>query len=258
MRVLAVALAFAGFLTACGDDEASGPADAGAGAEPAWGYEGKTGPSNWSRLGTAYADCAGQLQSPIDLSSGQSLPPPRLEVAYEPSAATVENNGRSLEVAYARGGSIELDGTAFELVQSHFHAPSEHTLEGRRYPLEFHLVHEADDGTRAVLGVFALRGGSNRLLGALAEVLPVQEGQKRPLGRKANPLDLLPDQPANARRWSYEGSLTTPPCTEGVRWTVFEQPIEVSGEQLSVLTSAYSRNNRPLQSRNDRELLVGR
>jgi carbonic anhydrase len=257
MRRVAIALAFAGLLAACGGDE-DPQVDAGAGPEPAWGYEGGNGPSRWSRLAPAYADCAGNAQSPIDLIGGESAPPPRLAVAYEPSMATVENNGHSLEVGYARGGAIELGGTRYELVQSHFHAPSEHTLEGRRFPLEFHLVHEAEDGARAVLGAFALLGSPNRLLAALVEALPRQEGEKLALGEGVNALDLLPPQPATARRWSYEGSLTTPPCSEGVRWMVFDHPIEVSAQQLSELTSVYSGTNRPLQSRGGRELLVGR
>jgi carbonic anhydrase len=255
MRRVAIAVAFAGLLVACGGDE---DPPAGAEAEPAWGYEGANGPSQWSHLSPAYADCAGNAQSPINLSRGGRRPPPRLEVSYEPSMATVENNGHSIEVAYARGGSIELGGTDYELVQSHFHAPSEHTLENRRFPLEFHLVHEAKDGTRAVLGAFARVGGPNRLLEALVEAMPRQEGKTLALGRSVNALDLLPPQPATERRWSYEGSLTTPPCTEGVRWTVFERPIEVSARQLSELTSVYSGTNRPLQSRGGRVLLVGR
>lgn len=254
---MAIALAFAGLLAACGGDE-DPPADPGAGSEPAWGYEGGTGPSQWSRLAPAYADCAGNAQSPIDLSRGEAGVPPRLTVAYEPSTATVENNGHSLEVAYARGGSIELAGTEYELVQSHFHAPSEHTLAGRRFPLEFHLVNEAEDGRRAVLGAFARVGSPNRLLDALLEAIPRQEGEEMSLGQRVNALDLLPPQPATARRWSYEGSLTTPPCTEGVRWTVYDRPIEVSARQLSALTSVYSGTNRPLQARGGRELLVGR
>jgi carbonic anhydrase len=255
MRRVAIALAFAGMLAACGDDE---DPQAGSKAEPAWGYEGDKGPSQWSRLAPAYADCGGNAQSPIDLSRGERGTPPRLAVSYEASMATVENSGHSIEVAYTRGGSIELGGTEYELVQSHFHAPSEHTLESRRFPLEFHLVHEARDGTRAVLGAFARVGGPNRLLEALVEAIPRQEGARLALGRSVNALDLLPPQPATERRWSYEGSLTTPPCTEGIRWTVFDRPIEVSARQLSELTSVYSGTNRPLQSRGNRELLVGR
>jgi carbonic anhydrase len=254
---MAVALAFAGLLAGCGGDE-DPQVEAGPDPEPAWGYEGGNGPSQWSRLAPAYADCAGNGQSPIDLSGGEPGPPPRLAVAYETSTATVENNGHSLEVGYARGGSIELGGTRYELVQSHFHAPSEHTLAGRRFPLEFHLVHEAEDGARAVLGAFVLPGSPNRLLAKLVDALPRQEGEKLTLGDSVNALDLLPPRPATARRWSYEGSLTTPPCTEGVRWTVFERPIEVSAQQLSELTSVYSGTNRPLQSTGARELLVGR
>ena len=258
MRWAATLLATAVMLAGCGDDQTSEPATSEAAPEAVWGYAGSIGPSRWASLDPAYSDCAGKAQSPVDLERGEPGPPPRLDVAYEPSAVTVENNGHSLEAAYQPGSSIELGSTAYELVQFHFHAPSEHALGGRKFPLEFHLVHEADDGSLAVLGAFARVGDSNRALVEFGESLPKAEGQKLRLREKVNALDLLPPDPGSAPRWSYDGSLTTQPCTEAVRWTVFDRPIELSAEQLASLTAIYLGNRRPLQSLNDRKLLVGR
>lgn len=258
MRWPVIALAALGLLAGCGDDGDSEPAGSGAEPDAAWAYEGSRGPARWSALDPAYADCSGKSQSPIDLDRAKPGPPPPLDVDYEPSAVTVENNGHSLEAAYAPGSSIRLGGSEYQLAQFHFHAPSEHALGGRRLPIEFHLVHEADDGGLAVLGVFGRAGKPNPVLAALAESLPEREGQKLRPRMRVNARDLLPPDPASAHRWSYRGSLTTPPCTEGIRWTVFDDPIELSERQLAALTSIYFGNNRPLQARGGRSLLFGR
>ncbi len=259
MKWPAIALAaVVGIAGGCGDDGDSTLAETAAEPEAAWGYEGSTGPSEWAGLDPAYAGCAGKAQSPINLDRGEASTPPRLGVSYEPSAVSVENNGRSIEVAYPPGSSIELGDTEYELVQFHFHAPSEHVLSGKRYPIEFHLVHRTDDEGIAVLGVLGAVGKPNPLLTSLRESLPKKEGQKLRPGEKVNALDLLPPTPESSRRWSYEGSLTTPPCTEGIRWTVFDLPIELSEPQLAELTSIYSGTNRPLQPLGSRKLIVGR
>jgi carbonic anhydrase len=258
MRWFAVSLASAGLLVGCGDDGDSEPAESSTEPEAAWGYEGSKGPAQWSRLDPAYADCAGSSQSPIDLDRGEAVAPPPIAVAYQPSPVTIENNGHSLQASYAPGSSIVLGGTEYELLQFHFHAPSEHTLGGKSFPIEFHLVHEADDGSIAVLGAFGRVGEPNRLLAELGEPLPRRQGEELYVREGVDALDLLPSNPQSARRWSYQGSLTTPPCSEGVEWTVFDRPIELSERQLSLLTSVYSGTNRPLQPLGARRLLVGR
>jgi carbonic anhydrase len=242
-----------GVLAGCaGEDEA------GTGDEPAsFGYSGKKGPSHWALLDPAYEECsAGRRQSPIDLKEGEDAVLPRIDIAYQPAELEVENNGHGLEAAYPPGSSIEVAGAEYALKQFHFHAPSEHRFDGRSLPLEFHFVHEADDGTIAVLGVLVREGPPNPAFSKLVRALPDEEGGSLPVEGEVNALDLLPEAAASAPRWSYEGSLTTPPCTEGVRWEVFGRPIKMSGAQIARYTAVYDDINRPLQPRNDRRLMV--
>ena len=224
-----------------------------------FGYSGKDGPSHWGSLDPSYGLCSeGRKQSPIDLTHAQPSALPRIHFAYEPAEVEVENNGHSLEVVYPPGSSIQLDGTEYELKQFHYHAPSEHEVNGHSLPMEFHFVNESDDGAVAVIGVLVEKGQPNPAVSKLVRALPKEEGETLPVSGELNPLDLLPPDPVSAARWSYEGSFTTPPCTEGVRWSVFKRPIELSAPQIAAFIGVYDHNNRPVQPLNGRELLVSR
>jgi carbonic anhydrase len=224
---------------------------------PAFAYSGERGPENWGSLDPAYAQCSeGRRQSPVDLTGGETADLPAIDFAYRPAELEVENNGHSLEAEYPPGSSMAIDGTEYQLKQFHFHAPSEHRLGGRALPLEFHLVHEADDGRIAVLGVLVRQGRENPAFALLAPATPEEEGESVPVEGEVNARDVLPEGAASGPRWSYSGSLTTPPCTEGVRWEVLTDPIEMSAAQIESYTTAYESNNRPLQPLNDRRLRV--
>ena len=223
-----------------------------------WSYSGATAPESWGSLAPEYAACSeGAEQSPIDLTGG-SGDPPALEVAYASASVALVNNGHSVQADIEGDHSISLDGTRYVLAQFHFHAPSEHTLDGEQLALELHFVNAAEDGSLAVLGVMVRAGEENRawseITRALAET--AAEGDEADAGT-IDLQALLPADPAGARRWSYAGSLTTPPCSEGVAWTVFAEPIEMSAEQIEAFTNAYDANARPVQPLGERELALG-
>jgi carbonic anhydrase len=222
-------------------------------AAPHWSYSGDTGPEHWGELDPAFALCSlGKAQSPIDLAHAQ--PAARAPVAYRygQAALCIRNNGHSIQVECGDSSAIELDGQRYALSQFHFHAPSEHTVAGRSYDMEAHLVHASAQGELAVVGVFMRRGRYHAGLAALWQHLPQHEGESYTSGEiVVRPEVLLP---ASRRAYRYEGSLTTPPCTEGVHWIVLAEPIEISPAQLAAFRALYNGNNRPPQPRHDRPL----
>ena len=188
---------------------------------------------------------------------GKPSSEPTLKISYVPAPdPEVENNGHSVEVTYPKGSTITLDGTEYSLVQFHFHAPSEHEIDGTSYPLEFHFVNADAKENLAVLGVMVTEGAENPSFTPLVDALPAKEGETAHVSGELNVAGMLPVNPDAVERWSYDGSLTTPPCSEGVRWTVFNEPIELSKEQIAAFTAAYDHNNRPLQPLNGRDLLL--
>jgi carbonic anhydrase len=242
-----------GPIAGCGGDDEREPA----GKPAAFGYGATDGPSRWASLDPAYEECAvGRRQSPIDLKEGKRTALPKIDFAYRPAEVKLENNGHSVEAEAAPGSKIEIAGAEYALKQFHFHAPSEHRLDGRALPLEFHFVHEADGGGLVVLGVLVEEGRSNPAFSRLVDALPREEGERLSTEGKVSTLNLLPEAAGTTSRWSYGGSLTTPPCTEGVRWEVFDDPIEMSRAQIDRYTAVYSDTNRPIQPLNGRRLTV--
>lgn len=247
-----------GLLAGCGDDNGESGETQETAQPPPFSYTGERSPSHWGDLDPSYSECsAGKRQSPIDLTDGKPSTQPKVQISYKPAEVEVENNGHSVEAEYPPGSSITVDGTEYELDQFHYHSPSEHQVDGVSVPLEFHFVNEAEDGSRAVIGVRAQQGKENPAFSELVEALPPEEGESETVQGEVNARDLLPADADTAERWSYEGSLTTPPCTEGVRWIVFKQPIELSADQIARYTAVFSGNNRPLQQLNGREAVVG-
>lgn len=246
-------LTIAALLAGCGDDDSEEAAE-----PPDFGYSGKTGPENWGALDPSYRACSdGRRQSPVDLTGARASSLPSIRFSYEPAKVEVENNGHSLEVAYPPGSSIAIGDAEYQLDQFHFHSPSEHRVNGRALPMELHFVNRAGDDEVAVIGVLVTEGAAHPTIAKLAPALPSEEGDALPAPGEINALDLLPRDPGSAARWSYEGSFTTPPCTEGVSWNVFREPIELSASQIASLREFYDGNNRPVQPLNGRDLLAG-
>ncbi len=216
-----------------------------------WGYGEDDGPPCWGSLDPGFHLCAhGREQSPVDLAGAREaqLAPPGL--AYGQARVTVEDTGRTIQVNPEPGHGLVLDGVRFHLRQFHFHHGSEHLVDGRMLPLEMHLVHRDDDGTVLVVGVFFTSGAENRTLA------PVWDG----FGRTAWPpltLDLAALVPDRRTAWRYRGSLTTPPCSEGVTWIVLCEPLAMSARQIAAFGRLYPANRRPVQPLGDRSLLIG-
>lgn len=211
-----------------------------------WSYEGPEGPAHWGALGPDFAACAkGQRQSPIDLASADLATAPRLDVAWQPFAGTVENNGHTLQVAAnpATPNTLSLDGKSYAFLQFHFHHPSEHAVAGGHWPLEVHLVHKSEAGDLAVLGILFRPGRENSALGNMLARAPRSRGKTA----LEKPVDLTQFLPASAATYRYAGSLTTPPCSEIVSWIVFRDPIEAGIGQLESFARLFPMNARPLQ-----------
>jgi carbonic anhydrase len=220
---------------------------------PHWGYEGDGGPEHWGMLSEDYATCeAGTEQSPIDLSNAASQDLANIEFSYAPSSINILNNGHTVQVNYDEGSYIQVDGVRYDLLQFHFHVPSEHTLEGQSFPAELHLVHRDADGNLAVVGLLLAEGSESAALAPVWPHLPAQESEVHTADGTVNAADLLPAEQATYR---YPGSLTTPPCNEGVSWFVMMEPVELSTEQLQQLTAIIHGSNRPVQDIGERELV---
>lgn len=227
-------------------------ADAGQGAAP-WGYQGDLGPDRWSRLAPEYRVCGlGMAQTPIDLRATILADTGQLSPDYAPTAATVLNNGHTIRVLCPTGGGVEIDRTRYRLQQFHFHHPSEHLLAGKGFDLECHLVHASNTGDLAVIALFIRPGEHNLSLAPIWQVMPSIAGQQVALDQPVDPADLLPQQRGYYR---YVGSTTTPPCSEGVVWSVMRMPVEASVEQIRRFASLFPMNARPVMPVNRRYVL---
>ena len=213
-----------------------------------WEYDGKSGPLRWASIASENTLCGqGRAQSPIALG-----PPPANGTApvllrYRPVQFTAHDTGHTIQWDFSDGASVALDSVDYRLLQVHFHAPAEHPTSGTRHPLELHFVHRAADGRLAVLAVFGREGRAHPALGRLLEAMP---GPHQESGPALSPEAFLPADQTAIR---YDGSLTTPPCSENVSWIVLAEPVEVAAEQLDRLRARYSGNDRPVQPLNGRQ-----
>ena len=225
---------------------------AGAQAQTHWGYEGAHGPAHWGSVDPGFATCAeGRQQSPIDLAGAEQRDLSEIVFDYTPSPISILNNGHTVQVNYQPGSGIVLEGTRYELLQFHFHGRSEHTVDGAGFPMEMHLVHAEAGGALAVVGVLLDEGGVNEALAPVWRGLPEEPGPAAVVEGTVDAAGLLPEQRTT---WRYAGSLTTPPCTEGVSWLVMTEPATVSGEQIEAFSAIFSGNYRPVQPRHGRGL----
>jgi carbonic anhydrase len=219
-----------------------------------WSYVGDRGPEGWAAISDDFAPCAlGRQQSPIDLVPTHDGMPEPVETRWQAFAPEVVNNGHTIEAEVQAGSYTLFGGRRYDLVQFHFHAPSEHTLAGGHTPLEAHFVHRSGDGDLLVLGVFLVAGESSAALERVWEVMPTAPGRAL-ANQPLDPAELLPGAGPVFR---YAGSLTTPPCSEVVSWVVFERPLEVSAGQIAAFEAIFQGNRRPLQPRNRRFVLYG-
>jgi carbonic anhydrase len=219
---------------------------------PHWGYGGEHGPEKWGDMEAGFSGCKlGKEQSPIDIRNATKSALPALDIKYTKSSAEVVNNGHTIQVNLVDGGVLNLDGVSYKLVQFHFHAPSEERIGGKAYSMVAHLVHQNAEGKLAVVAVLLKEGKANAALDPVFKNLPQTEGSKKTLGADFNAAELLP---AERGYFRYVGSLTTPPCSEGVRWQVLKQPIEVSKAQIAAFRKLYNMNARPVQPLNGRKV----
>lgn len=220
---------------------------------PHWEYSGEAGPENWAKLSPEYGACAGKNQSPINLSGLIDAKLKPIAFSYKAGTTEILNNGHTVQVNAAEGSSITVDGIQFDLKQFHFHAPSENLINGKSYPLEAHLVHADKDGNLAVVAVMFNAGTASAALEKAWAQMPKNSGDKVDLSAKLSPLDLLPK---NRDYYRFNGSLTTPPCSEGVRWLVMKHPASASKEQIETFAHVmHHPNNRPVQAVNARPVL---
>lgn len=223
--------------------------------EPHWSYEGHTGPVYWSKLSSKYKDCAlGHHQSPINIDhevEHSELPP--LQLDYRISRAQVVNNGHSIQVNFKDGGVFKAGNQSFQLLQMHFHTPSEEAIHGKRAAFEAHFVHKAEDGKLAVIGILMHPGKRNPVLDQIWQIMPHKPNRIAASELNINALDII----GEARDYyTYEGSLTTPPCTEGVQWFVLTDEREIGSTQLREFQKMYPNNARPVQPVYDRKVQV--
>jgi carbonic anhydrase len=197
------------------------------------------------RLKPDFAACgSGQRQSPIDIRDGFAVQLDPVEFAYQPSSFRVIDNGHTVQVNLAPGNSINVLGRRYELVQFHFHRPSEERINGRAFDMVVHLVHKDAEGRQAVVAVLLERGSHQPVVQAVWNNLPLEKGEEQAARVPLDPARLLPD---DRRYYTYMGSLTTPPCSEGVLWMVMKQPVQLAGDQIDLFARLYPMNARPVQ-----------
>jgi carbonic anhydrase len=214
-------------------------------------YEGTEGPTHWGELSLEFKSCRfGPGQAPIDLGHPMPSGQGGVEVFWKPDPLFIENNGHTTQVNVPPGSSTRFDGRSYVLRQFHFHHPSEHTLSGDRFPMELHFVHATEAGEVAVLAVLLAAGAPNAAFGDVVARMPREVGRER-FEATVDPTTLLPE---TRHFFRYVGSLTTPPCSDPVLWTVLQTPGTISEAQLGAFAGLFPNNARPLQPLNKRHL----
>ncbi|MBZ8134536.1 carbonic anhydrase [Afifella sp. IM 167] len=218
-----------------------------------WSYDGKTGPEHWGEIDQKAKACGtGMHQSPIDISGAEDKNLPEIELSWRDGAGTMVNNGHTIQVNMPEGSTLARSDATYQLLQFHFHAPSEHTVDGKHFPMEAHFVHKnAANDRLGVLGVFLVPGGENAAFKQLAAAFPAEAGQEMAL-RDVDAAGLVP---SSLDYWSYEGSLTTPPCSEIVDWMVVKEPMQVAQDDIDRFLALYDMNARPTLPGNGRMVI---
>jgi carbonic anhydrase len=215
-----------------------------------WSYEGELGPANWSKINVDWAKCgSGNRQSPIDLRDGIKVNLEQIGFDYHPSSFNEVNNGHTIQVTVGGGNFITVGNQTYELQGFHFHRPSEERINGKGTEMVMHLVHKSYDGKIAIIAVLLERGQPHSLMQTIWDNLPLEKQEVVSPSIVIDPMDALPEK---REYFTYMGSLTEPPCTEGVLWLVFKQPRQASPAQMALFSRLYPLNARPVQSTSGR------
>lgn len=242
MKKVCVSMA-AGLILVAGNSMASG-----------WGYSGHGAPEHWGELEPSFEMCGkGVNQSPIDLTGFVEAELEPITFKYTGLATEVLNNGHAIQANYTAGSTIQAAGKTFELKQFHFHSPSENTINGESFPMEGHFVHMAEDGSLAVIAVMYKVGEENEGMKKIWKQMPTKAGDKAAMASQVKAGELMPE---DRDYYRFNGSLTTPPCSEGVLWMVMKNPVTVSQKQVDAFVHVmHHPNNRPVQPVNARPVL---
>ena len=215
-----------------------------------WSYEGDSGPASWSKINVDWAKCGnGSRQSPIDIRDGMKVELEQISFDYHPSSFSVVDNGHTVQVGVSGGNYITVQNRMFELQQFHFHRPSEERINGKAFEMVVHLVHRDAEGRLAVLALLLERGAPQATIQTVWNNLPLEKFETMQPTILLDPAEMLP-----ARRdyYTYMGSMTSPPCSEGVLWLVMKQPVQASPAQMALFSRLYPLNARPIQPANGR------
>ena len=218
-----------------------------------WSYSGEAGPQAWGGMKPEFSTCAkGERQSPIDIREGLAVDLEPIQFRYQPTGFSVIDNGHTVQVNLAQGNSMDVGGRRYELLQFHFHRPSEERIDGRQFEMSAHLVHKDPEGRLAVVAVVLGKGPAQPVVQTVWNNLPLEKHQEMRARAQLDPSELLP---SDRRYYTYMGSLTTPPCSEGVQWVVMRQPVAASPDQIELFSRLYPMNARPVQSAAGRRIL---
>ena len=210
-----------------------------------WDYEGEFGPENWGKINPAWSQCgAGKRQSPIDIRDGMKVSLDEIDFNYRFSDYTEVDNGKTVQVNLARGNFMTIGNQSYELVQFHFHRPSEEKINGKGTEMVIHLEHRGPGGKLAIVAVLLERGRANDAIQTVWNNIPLEKNQQVASGEPLDPMELLPER---REYYTYMGSQTTPPCTENVLWIVMKQPMTASPAQMALFSRLYPLNARPVQ-----------
>jgi carbonic anhydrase len=219
-----------------------------------WDYSQSHGPAHWAEFGPEFAPCAnGHHQSPIDIRNPQRADLPPIQFDYKPSPLDIIDNGHTIMINYAPGSFISVGGKQYELKQFHFHRPSEERINGNAYEMSVHLVHADQQGKLAVVAILLQKGEDNALVHELWNDLPKEKDKEEHLNNIQ--IDLARLLPADRGHYTFDGSLTTPPCSEGVTWYVLKHPVTVTVAEIEQFSKLYRDNARPTQPLYDRVVL---
>jgi carbonic anhydrase len=227
----------------------------GEGHAPHWSYSGPEGPDNWGDLDPTFALCKnGKEQSPIDIKESHESDLQPIHFEYLSVPLKIVNNGHTIQINVKSGGGITIGGAKYQLVQFHFHKPSEEAINGTHFDMVIHLVHQDAAGKLAVVAVLLKSGKQNPVLQTFWNNLPADKGKEHAFrNMKVNASGLLP---VDQNYYTFAGSLTTPPCSEGVTWYVLRSPMQVSADQIAAFGKLFPMNARPIQPQNSRQILA--
>ena len=220
---------------------------------PHWTYAGKEGPTAWGKLDSTFATCSiGHTQSPIDIKGATSADLPALKFDYKAVPLNIVDNGHTIQINYPAGSTLTVGDKTYALKQFHFHHPSEEHVNGHGYAMVAHLVHADSEGHLAVVAVLLDKGADNPLIATLWKNLPSEKGKASDIPSVTVDVNQL--LPADRGYFTYAGSLTTPPCSEGVTWYVLKHQSTISVGEVAAFAKVYPTNARPIQPANNREI----